>query len=39
MGIDAANKLHLAFMRMETDPGIYYTTNETGGWTRLELMD
>lgn len=39
VGMDGWGRLHIAFMRMAVDPGIYYLTNRGGTWSRLELMD
>jgi hypothetical protein len=39
IGIDTAGYIRLAFMRMAIDPGVCYSSNRSGTWSRLELMD
>ena len=38
-GIESNGRMHLAFMRMAIDPGIYHALKTDAGWSRLELMD
>jgi hypothetical protein len=38
-GISSNGVVHLAYMRMEIDPGIYYSNSRGGDWSRRELMD
>lgn len=38
-GMGPSGVLHLAYMRMAIDPGIYYSNNRGDGWSRRELMD
>ena len=34
---DGANKLHIAWLDVGANPGIYYATNKTGTWVRTRL--
>ena len=38
-GISSGGRVHLAFMRMAIDPGIYHSAYSTTAWSRRELMD
>jgi hypothetical protein len=38
-GMGPSGVLHLAYMRMTGDPGIFYSNNRGDGWSRRELMD
>jgi len=38
-GMGPSGVVHLAYMRMAGDPGIYYANNRGDGWSRRELMD
>jgi hypothetical protein len=38
-GIGPSGVVHLAYMRMTGDPGIYYSRGGGDGWSRRELMD
>ena len=38
-GMAPSGVVHLAYMRMTGDPGIYYSNDRGDGWSRRELMD